>query len=121
MDPCDEQHGRGRGLVAARLIRHGSIFQTVAVVALAVAMVLTAFRAALVLAVGVAMLLHARLSPAAGAAVALTAEAAATDAEHRATPAADTPEKRDKGGVHQHSGSEVDCGRRLCDARTVTV
>jgi hypothetical protein len=104
------------------LIRHTSIFQTVTVVPLTVPVVVTAFRAPLVLAVGFPVLLVAGLLPTAVATVALTPETGAADTEGRAAPATHTANERDKAGTrHRSRKAGVDSGRWLWDAQAVTV
>ena len=100
------------GFVGARLIRHASIFQPVTVVPLTVPVVITAFWALLVFAVGFSVLLGASLLPAAVAAVALSSE----------TGAADTPQEWNKPVLrHRSRKAGVDSGRWLWNAQTVTV
>jgi len=116
------------GFVGARLIRHASIFQPVTVVPLTVPVVITAFWALLVFAVGFSVLLGASLLPAAVAAVALSSETGTADktgtadTEGGTAPAADTPQEWNKPVLrHRSRKAGVDSGRWLWNAQTVTV
>lgn len=98
--------------VITRLIRHSSILQAIAVVPLAVPMVFTAFRAALVLAIRLTVTRRSGLPTAVVAAVALTSEAATAHAEACIAPAAHMSEECDTDGVHDllKGGWTVDAG-----------
>jgi len=110
------------GFVGARLIRHASIFQPVTVVPLTVPVVITAFWALLVFAVGFSVLLGTSLLPAAVAAVALSSETGTADTEGGTAPAADTPQEWNKPVLrHRSRKAGVDSGRWLWNAQTVTV
>jgi len=74
-----------------------------AVLALAVTVVEPSLRAALMAAVGAAMLLAARLITAGGTAIALAAIAVLTDPEHRlASPAAANPLTENRFAMNRH-------------------
>jgi hypothetical protein len=87
-------------LVGARLIRHASILQTLAIVPLAITVVVSSFRGPLVLAVRPSVLLGTGLLPAAVAAIPLPTETGAANAEDRAAPKAATPKERNAASVH---------------------
>jgi hypothetical protein len=104
------------------LIRHVSIFEPVTVVPLSVAVVITALRAPLVLAVRFPVLLGPGLLPAAVAAVALSSEAGSADTEGLAAPTAHSPQEQDQFVLrHRSRKAGVDSGRWLWNAQAATV
>lgn len=109
-------------MARTRLIRHLLLLLSFPVVALAVAMVVTAFGRPLVLSIGLTVLLRARPASAGVAAVALAAEASSADAEGRPAPGAHSWEEGDALLVRHHRRkTAVDGGLELWEAQAVTV
>lgn len=88
------------GLLGTRQIRHASVFQTLAVVPLAITVVVSPFRGPLVPAVRLSVLLGTRPHAAAVAAIALPTETGAAHAEDRTAPEANAPEEGNTSSVH---------------------
>src|SRR6516165_12557514 len=112
------------GKTLGRYIRHANSQVAPPILALAIAMVLTSFRALLVAAVGQAVLLSACLLPTKRAAVVLSSVTVATDPENLATAAGTTNSlTKDNFAVGRHPRPKVglDNGDRSWQLETILV
>ena len=112
------------GKSLGRYIRHANSQVAPPILALAIAMVLTSFRALLVAAVGQAVLLSACLLPTKRAAVVLSSVTVATDPENLATAAGTTNSlTKDNFAVGRHPRPKVglDNGDRSWQLETILV